>query len=63
MTLEPWTRVLMLAGIWGFLMVVLAWGLARWWIYQRRMDQREARLRAAREALMMDLLEPPTPKS
>lgn len=40
MLLEPWIRVLMLAGMWTFLALVLAVGLSRWWRAQRLMDQR-----------------------
>jgi len=39
MLLEPWIRVLVLAGIWLFLLVVLAVGLSRWWRIQRKLDR------------------------
>jgi len=54
-TLQPWARVLLLAGMWAFLALVLALGLVRWWRIQRQYDERDAR-RRAREEQVMDLL-------
>jgi len=55
MLYEPWTRVLLLAGIWAFLAVALTWGLARWWMAQRARDERLEK-RRRREEQVMDLL-------
>jgi len=55
MLYDPWLRVLLLVGIWWCLALALAVGVMRWWRYQRRMDERDAK-RRAREEQVMDLL-------
>jgi len=42
MPLEPWLRVAMLVGIWAFLGLVLALGIARWFRWMRDQDRMDS---------------------
>jgi len=49
MLLDPWLRVLMLAGIWLFLSGVATWGLCRWFRWMRDQDWEDNPNRMDRE--------------
>jgi len=54
MLIEGWARVLLLVAIWLVLCILLALGMARWMLQQRRLDQAQQQ---AVDQAVMDLLE------